>query len=220
MAEEKQTAFSEIQKKLLAIDVSEFVETKKGSSEKSYLPWSNAWGELIKNYPDAEYEIERFGEEQLPYLKTKEGYMVFTKVTICGHTREMWLPVQDANFETMKEEPYEITRKSGQVVPVAAADMSDINKAIMRCLVKNIAMFGLGLNVYQGEDLPNIEDSKTVLPPACSVCGKTITDHDPYKAAVIVKTSIARFGKPMCYECANKEKEASNKEKQASKEEK
>lgn len=213
MAEEKQTTFAEIQKKLLAINVSEFVETKKGSSEKSYLPWSNAWGELIKNYPDAEYEIERFGEEQLPYLKTKEGYMVFTKVTICGHTREMWLPVQDSNFETMKEESYEITRKSGQVVTVAPADMSDINKAIMRCLVKNIAMFGLGLNVYQGEDLPNIEDSKTVLPPNCSVCGKPITDHEPYKAAVILNTSLKRFGKPMCYECANKEKQASKEEK-------
>lgn len=32
--------------------------------------------------------------------------------------------------------------------------MFDINTAIMRCLVKNIAMFGLGLYIYSGEDLP------------------------------------------------------------------
>ena len=31
----------------------------------------------------------------------------------------------------------------------------DINKSWMRCLVKNIAMFKLGLNVYNGEDLPS-----------------------------------------------------------------
>ena len=35
-----------------------------------------------------------------------------------------------------------------------AASMFDVNKAIMRCLVKNLAMFGLGLYVYAGEDLP------------------------------------------------------------------
>ena len=37
---------------------------------------------------------------------------------------------------------------------VEAASMFDVNKAIMRCLVKNLAMFGLGLYVYAGEDLP------------------------------------------------------------------
>ena len=35
--------------------------------------------------------------------------------------------------------------------------MFDVNKTIMRCLVKNLAMFGLGLYVYAGEDLPNDE---------------------------------------------------------------
>ena len=38
---------------------------------------------------------------------------------------------------------------------VEAASMFDVNKAIMRCLVKNLAMFGLGLYVYAGEDLPD-----------------------------------------------------------------
>ena len=28
----------------------------------------------------------------------------------------------------------------------------------MRCLVKNIAMFGLGLYIYEGEDLPGITE--------------------------------------------------------------
>jgi hypothetical protein len=35
--------------------------------------------------------------------------------------------------------------------------MFDINKTLMRCLTKNLAMFGLGLYIYAGEDLPKIE---------------------------------------------------------------
>lgn len=207
----EQLSFEELQKKLQAIDVSGKVESKKDykGNEKKYLSWSYAWDELIKNFPTASYEIERFGEEQLPYLKTKEGYMVFTKVTVCGYTREMWLPVQDSSFETMKEEPYEIIRKNGGKTVVAAADMSDINKAIMRCLVKNIAMFGLGLNVYQGEDLPNVEDSKIVEPAkpiTCAVCGKPIQDHGTYTAGQIVEVTTKRYGKPMCFDCSAKEK--------------
>lgn len=203
----EQATFEEIQRRLQAIDVSSMTE-KKGN-EKTYLSWSFAWGELIKNYPTASYEIERFGEEGLPYLKTKEGYMVFTKVTVCGHTREMWLPVQDANFETMKEEPYEIHRRNGSSVNIAACDMSDINKAIMRCLVKNIAMFGLGLNVYQGEDLPQIGDSVVVEPKkpvTCAVCGKEITAHGNYTAQQIIDVTNKRYGKAMCFDCSAKEK--------------
>ena len=35
--------------------------------------------------------------------------------------------------------------------------MFDINKTIMRCLVKNLSMFGLGLYIYAGEDIPESE---------------------------------------------------------------
>ena len=38
-----------------------------------------------------------------------------------------------------------------------AASMFDINTAIMRCLTKNLAMFGLGLYIYAGEDIPSVE---------------------------------------------------------------
>ena len=44
---------------------------------------------------------------------------------------------------------------------VEPASMFDINKTIMRCLVKNIAMFGLGLYIYAGEDLPENVSEKT-----------------------------------------------------------
>lgn len=206
MAEENASvSFKEIQDKLSAIDVSQYVENKKDGKggEKTYLSWAYAWGELIKNYPEATYEVERFGEEKLPFLRTKEGYMVFTKITICGHTREMWLPIQDSSFETMKEESYKKSYKSGGEKTIDACDMSDVNKAIMRCLVKNIAMFGLGLNIYQGEDLPNVNDSVVIQKPEiCDVCGKQITAVGKYSADFIVRRSIQNYGKPMCFDCA------------------
>jgi hypothetical protein len=57
-------------------------------------------------------------------------------------------------------------RRTGKMIDkfVEPATMFDINTTIMRCLVKNIALFGLGHYIYAGEDLP-IQDEQTP-PPA------------------------------------------------------
>lgn len=139
------------------INVSEHIEKKK---DLSYLSWAWAWAAVKKIYPDATYEIERF-ENNLPYVFDEEtGYMVFTKVTIDGITHEMWLPVMDANNKAMKSQPYTYDTKMVKGIVVEKASMFDINKTIMRCLTKNLAMFGLGLYIYAGEDLP--EDATTI----------------------------------------------------------
>lgn len=148
-------------KELNSIDVNGHKEEKEGLS---YLSWSWAWTELQKRYPDASYTIEKFGELRKPYLYDENtGYMVFTTVTIEGQTREMWLPVMDGKNKAMKNVAYQYTvmawdnvqrKKVPTKKTVQPATMFDINKAIMRCLVKNIGMFGLGLYIYSGEDLP------------------------------------------------------------------
>ena len=140
------------------IDVNQHVEKKKsGKNFISYLTWSWAWSELKKNFPDAEYEIKKF-ENNLPYVyDANTGYMVFTTVTIDGLIHEMWLPVMDGANKAMKAAPYSYETKFNGKKHVEAASMFDINKAIMKCLVKNLAMFGLGLYIYSGEDLPEIE---------------------------------------------------------------
>lgn len=121
----------------------------------TYLSWCWAWAEVKKNFPDANYEIVKFNG--LPYVfDALTGYMVYTNVTIEGTTYEMWLPVMDRHNKAMKGEPYQVTTKKGSYT-VPAATMFDINKAIMRCLTKNLAMFGLGLYIYAGEDLPEVE---------------------------------------------------------------
>ena len=91
------------------------------------------------------------------------GYMVFTTMTIDNQTYEMWLPVMDGNNKAMlnhsytyKVKEYKDGKWTGGYTEknVEPATMFDINKTIMRCLVKNISMFGLGLYIYAGEDLP------------------------------------------------------------------
>ena len=121
----------------------------------TYLSWCWAWAEVKKRYPDANYEIEKF--DGLPYVYDElTGYMVYTKVTIEGITHEMWLPVMDSKNKAMKAIPYTYQTKKGEKT-VEAATMFDVNKALMRCLTKNLAMFGLGLYIYAGEDIPESE---------------------------------------------------------------
>ena len=149
---------------LNAVNVNGHTEKKKtGGTELTYLSWPYAWAEVKKRYPEASYEVVK-QENGLPYVfDSKVGYMVNTRVTIEGVTHEMWLPVMDGANKAMKSEPYTYITGYGQYQKektCEAASMFDVNKTIMRCLVKNLAMFGLGLYIYAGEDLPDGDASK------------------------------------------------------------
>lgn len=166
---------------LSSINVNEHTEDKNGLT---YLTWAWAWAEFKKVCPTATYEVEKF--DNLPYVYDENtGYMCYTKVTVNDITHEMWLPVMDGANKSMKAHPYEYMVKNPNfkyarkeqdgkyydkygkeqteyiAKKVEAATMFDINKTIMRCLVKNLAMFGLGLYIYAGEDLPESVESKS-----------------------------------------------------------
>tara|TARA_R110001599_G_scaffold329477_1_gene543508 strand:- start:257 stop:922 length:666 start_codon:yes stop_codon:yes gene_type:complete len=142
---------------LSAINVNDKVEKKNGLT---YLSWAWAWAEVKKNYPSATYKVVKDEATNMPFVfDPNMGYMCSTEVTIKGETLEMWLPVMDGANKAMKLEAYEYTTKYG-TKSVQGASMFDINKTIMRCLVKNLAMFGLGHYIYAGEDLP--QDDKSV----------------------------------------------------------
>lgn len=150
---------------LNAINVNDHTEKRKGDSgpELTYLSWCYAVTEVKKRYPSMTYEVVKFNG--LPYVyDDRTGYMVYTKVTIEGVTNEMWLPVMNGANRAMKDHPYEYSTKYGKKT-VEAATMMDINKAIMRCLTKNLAMFGLGLYIYAGEDLPITEEDEKKAKP-------------------------------------------------------
>ena len=143
---------------LFEVNVNDHVEKKK---DLSYLSWPYAWAEVKKRYPKANYKIHQFGEKQLPYVFDEGiGFMVFTSVTIEDVTHSMWLPVMDSSNKAQKKEGYTYDTRFKKDISVEPATMFDINKAIMRCLVKNLAMFGLGLYIYSGEDLPEVEVEK------------------------------------------------------------
>lgn len=139
-------------KELRELNVNEYVEKKNGLS---YLSWAWAWDAFKKAYPTATYRVIKTAEG-LPYFETDAGVMVFTEVTADGLTHEMWLPVMDGANAAMKREAYTYKTKFGEK-NCAAFDMFDVNKTIMRCLVKNLAMFGLAIYIYAGEDLPDVE---------------------------------------------------------------
>ena len=160
MEKENKNYFEE----LYSLNVNDNVEKK---NNLTYLSWSWAVAEILKKHPNMTYEILRF-ENNLPYVyDEKTGYMVFTKVNIEGITREMWLPVMDGANKTMLDHDYKYEVKNyrtGEMEEktVKKASMFDINKTIMRCLTKNFAMFGLGLYIYAGEDLPEEEQNKKI----------------------------------------------------------
>jgi hypothetical protein len=146
----KQSTFD----KLSAINVNEKVEKKSGLT---YLSWAWAWSETKKAYPNATYQIVSDLVSNKPYFFDENlGYMVMTEVTIEEQTLEMWLPVMDGANKAMKNKPYSYTTRYGEK-SVEAATMFDINKTLMRCLVKNLAMFGMGIYIYAGEDLPEVD---------------------------------------------------------------
>ena len=117
---------------LSKIDVSEHVEKKNSFS---YLSWSYAISQLRSFDPEATWEILRF--EGMPYLKTECGYFVEVAVTVKGLTLSQIHPVLDHRNK-----------------PIEQPNAFQINTSIQRCLVKAIALHGLGLYIYAGEDLP------------------------------------------------------------------
>lgn len=131
----------------------------------SYISWSYAWGIFKQLYPDARYEIVKNPQTSLPYFYDPEaGIMVYTRITADHQTHEMWLYVMDSFNNAMRFVPYSYQQwnsktRAWEERGVRAATMADVNKTVMRCLVKNMSIFGLGLNIYAGSDLPdfNIE---------------------------------------------------------------
>ena len=126
--EQKPNYYAELAK----INVNEHVE-KKGKF--SYLSWAWAVDVLRKFDPTATWETIRFNG--MPFMETPLGYFVEVAVTVQGITLSQIHPVLDNNNRPIKE-----------------PNAFQINTSIQRALVKAIALHGLGLYIYAGEDLP------------------------------------------------------------------
>ena len=130
--------------KLNAIDCNNKVEEKNGLK---YLSWSYAWGELKKVFPNATYTVYE-NKDGLNYHTYGKTCWVKTGVTVSGIEHIEYLPVMDYKNKS---------------IPVDSVTSFDVNKAVQRCLTKAIARHGLGLYIYAGEDLPDVDVTDDVV---------------------------------------------------------
>jgi hypothetical protein len=128
---------------LIKVDTSRHIEKKNGLS---YLSWAFAWTEALKADPSANFHVESFTYDDvtLPFMKIGDTAMVWVSVTMFGQKRTCMLPVMDHRNK-----------------PIPKPDAFQVNTAIMRCMVKALALHGLGLHIYAGEDLPESVDQDT-----------------------------------------------------------
>lgn len=129
--------------KLASISVKDKVEKKNGLS---YLSWAWAVDQLLRSDPGATWS---YGDP----VKWGETVMVFCTVTAFGKPMTAQLPVMDHRNKAIQN-----------------PDAFAVNTAMQRCLVKAIALHGLGLYIYAGEDLP-ADDPNAVI-------------HNPVKEAL------------------------------------
>jgi len=161
--------------KLYEVDVN---HKTKGKNGLKYLSWPFAWAEFKKVNPETTYTVDRYDDK--PYLHDEHlGYLVSTVVTVDGLSMPMQLPVMDNKNQAMKSSPYEYKTRKGSFT-VEAATMFDINTAIMRCLVKNLAMHGLGLYIYAGEDIPSVDDSEEIAASIAMIDQAIETNDEKY----------------------------------------
>lgn len=170
MADEKKKSVFET---LSAVDVSKHVEVikmKKGPA-LSYVSWSWAWNFVKSIYPDTptpkftKYKEMALTTAQEPY-KVKYGNQEYTKYrTVVKHAEliDREVPYLTTMTGTMVEctitiegEPYteSLYVMDNNNNAVINPTMKEINKTQKRCLVKALALAGLGLSIYAGEDLP------------------------------------------------------------------
>lgn len=172
IVEENKNSREDKFQQLYSLNVNDKCDNRNGYT---YLSWGYAWAEFKKVYPNATYNIVKDPQTHLPYFYDENlGIMVYTEVTADELTYQMWLPVMDSTNKAMRLTPYTYQvwdKKNNKYVErkVDSATMFDINKTVMRCLVKNLAMFGLGLYIFAGEDMPETVSDDATQPPVQDV---------------------------------------------------
>ena len=128
--------------KMLAKNVNDHLEKKNGLS---YLSWAWAWAEALKADADATYKVEMFDGKC--FMDINGTAMVFVTVTMFKKPMTCQLPVMDYRNKAIPN-----------------PDAFAVNTAIMRCMTKALALHGLSLYIYAGEDLPEEGRSVVITP--------------------------------------------------------
>jgi hypothetical protein len=126
---------------LLTLNVNEHTEKK---ANLTYLSWAWAWAEALKADPKASFKVEMFGDKC--FMDINGTAMVWVTVTMFDKPMTCQLPVMDHRNKA-----------------IVSPDAFQVNTAIMRCMTKALSLHGLGLYIYNGDDLPSfIEPESTI----------------------------------------------------------
>ena len=151
--------------KLFKTDVSEYVK-KKGNY--NYLSWAFAVQELKRACPNARWGVTK-AEDGSPFFKTECGYFVDVWVEVDGVSLSQIHPVLDHRND-----------------PVEKPNAFQINTSLQRALAKCIALHGLGLYIFAGEDLPEPDaltsDEENKLFELAKPLGKKFVDDLRFKS--------------------------------------
>lgn len=139
---------------LLKLNVNDHVEKKQNLS---YLSWAWAWAEALKADPAATFEVKTFDGK--PYMDVNGTGMVWVTVTMFGKPMTCFLPVMNHRNQ-----------------PIQNPDSFQVNTSIMRCMTKGLALHGLGLYIYAGEDLPQGSETEPVIVKAVTPDGTAMAD--------------------------------------------
>ena len=161
---------------LFEINVNEHVEKKNGLS---YLSWAYAWGEVKKLYPEANYKVYETATGCI-YFTDGRTCWVKTGVTIEGLEHIEYLPIMDYRNKSISLEN---------------VTSFDVNKTIQRSLTKALARHGLGLYLYSGEDLPEIEIEKISVKDAKILQNvvKSFDEPDKLYATLLKRYNVNSF---------------------------
>ena len=143
-------------KELYEIDVTKHIE-KKGRF--NYLSWVYAVKEFRKAFPEGTWIVKHFGENEQPFCQTDAG--AFVEVTV--------YPNPDTIGFTQVHPVLNHQNKT-----IETPNAFDINTSIQRCLAKAIALTGIGLHIYAGEDTAQYDEAPPEEPK------KTSADIEPY----------------------------------------
>ena len=160
---------------LLKLNVNDHTEKKNGLT---YLSWAWAWAEALKADPTASFEVKTFLRDQyteVPYMDVNGTGLVWVTVTMFGKPMTCMLPVMNHRNQ-----------------PIPAPNAFEVNTAIMRCMTKALALHGLGLYIYSGDDLP-MQDAEM------------ITQADTKEVEVMVAKAIEKAVETGDADLANKE---------------
>lgn len=122
---------------------------RKGNLD--YLSWASAWSLLKKHYPNAQRVVYEDPHTGLNFFTDGRTAYVKVGIIVDGLEHIDYLPIMDYR---------------NAAIQVDKITSFEVNKTIQRSTAKAIALHGLGLSLWIGEDVTDAAPAVVAAPPA------------------------------------------------------